>query len=33
LLEEIDRPALKDLPGEPYEHSEWRVRRVSVSVM
>ena len=30
LLEEIDRPALKDLPGEPYEHSEWRVRRVGV---
>ena len=30
LLEEIDRPALKDLPGEPYEYSEWRVRRVGV---
>src|SRR5208337_2473913 len=30
LLEEIDRPALKALPGEPYEYSEWRVRRVGV---
>jgi transposase len=30
LLEEVDRPALKDLPGEPYEYSEWRVRRVGV---
>jgi transposase len=30
LLEQIDRPALKDLPGEPYEYSEWRVRRVGV---
>ena len=30
LLEEIDRPALKALPDEPYEYSEWRVRRVGV---
>ena len=30
LLEEIDRPALKALPGEPYEYCEWRVRRVGV---
>src|SRR4029077_18922043 len=30
LLEQIDRPALKDLPAEPYEYSEWRVRRVGV---
>ena len=30
LLEEIDRPALKALPSEPYEYSEWRVRRVGV---
>src|SRR5271166_7096712 len=28
LLEEIDRPALKSLPGEPYVFSEWRVCRV-----
>src|ERR1700678_2756226 len=27
LLEEIDRPALKALPDEPYEYSEWGVRR------
>ena len=26
LLEEVDRPALKALPSEPYEYSEWRVR-------
>jgi len=24
LLEEIDRPALKPLPAEPYEYAEWR---------
>src|SRR6516164_3583853 len=24
LLEEVDRPALKALPGEPYEYSAWR---------
>ena len=31
LLEEIDRPALNALPDEPYEYSEWRVRRVGVN--
>jgi transposase len=30
LLEEVDRPALKALPGEPYEYAEWRVRRFGV---
>ena len=30
LLEEVDRPALKALPDEPYEYSEWRLRRVGV---
>ena len=25
LLEEIDRPALRALPDEPYEYSEWRL--------
>lgn len=30
LLEEVDRPALKPLPGEAYEFCEWRVRRVGV---
>ena len=30
ILEEVDRPALKALPSEPYEYSEWRVRRVGV---
>jgi transposase len=30
LLEDIDRPALKDLPIEPYEFSEWRTCRVGV---
>ena len=30
LLEEVDRPALKALPGEPYEYCEWRLRRVGV---
>lgn len=30
LLEEIDRPALKPLPAEPYAFSEWRVRRVGI---
>ncbi|MBM3564349.1 MAG: IS21 family transposase [Alphaproteobacteria bacterium] len=30
LLEEIDRPALKALPIEPYEFSEWRTCRVGV---
>jgi hypothetical protein len=30
LLEQIDRPALKSLPAEPYEFSEWRIRRVGI---
>ncbi len=30
LLEEVDRPALRALPDEPYEYSEWRLRRVGV---
>ena len=30
LLEEIDRPALKSLPAEPYVFSEWRVCRVGI---
>ena len=30
LLEEIDRPALKALPIEPYEYCEWRLRRVGI---
>src|SRR5271165_6011824 len=30
LLEEIDRPALRALPDEPYESSEWRLPRVGV---
>jgi len=30
LFEEIDCPALKPLPIEPYEYSEWRLRRVGV---
>ena len=30
LLEQIDRPALKPLPAEPYVFSEWRVRRVGI---
>jgi len=30
LLEELDRPALKPLPTEPYVFAEWRVRRVGV---
>jgi len=30
LLEEIDRPALKPLPAEPYVFSKWRVRRVGI---
>jgi hypothetical protein len=28
LFFELDRPALKPLPGEPYEYAERRVRRV-----
>jgi transposase len=30
LLEELDRPALKPLPSEPYAFAEWRVRRVGI---
>jgi len=30
LLEQIDRPALKPLPAEPYEFSEWRRCRVGI---
>src|SRR4249919_2000623 len=30
LLEELDRPAVKSLPAEPYEFSEWRSCRVGI---
>ncbi len=30
LLEEVDRPALRALPSEPYEYCEWRLRRVGI---
>ena len=30
LFEEIDRPALKALPGEPYVFAEWRLCRVGI---
>lgn len=30
LLEELDRPALKPLPVEPYVFAEWRLRRVGI---
>jgi transposase len=30
LLEEVDRPALKPLPAEPYVFAEWRARRVGI---
>src|SRR6202040_2387625 len=30
LLEEIDRPALKALPENPYVFAEWRICRVSI---
>ena len=30
LLETVDRPALKPLPGEPYVLAEWRIRRVGI---
>jgi hypothetical protein len=26
LFLELDRPAMKDLPAEPYQYAEWRVR-------
>ena len=30
LFEELDRPALKSLPAEPYVFAEWRIRRVGI---
>jgi transposase len=30
LLEELDQPALKPLPAEPYVFAEWRARRVGI---
>lgn len=30
LFLELDKPALKSLPAEPYEYAEWRVRRVGL---
>jgi transposase len=30
LLEELDRPHLKELPSQPYAFAEWRLRRVGV---
>jgi hypothetical protein len=30
LFEELDRPNLNSLPGQPYCFAEWRVRRVGV---
>jgi transposase len=30
LFLELDRPALKELPAEPYEYAQWRVRRVGL---
>ena len=30
LFLELDRPALKPLPAEPYEYAEWRLRRVGL---
>src|SRR5271154_4212537 len=30
LLEDLDRPALKPLPAEPYVFTEWRARRVGI---
>jgi transposase len=30
LLEDLDRPALKPLPAEPYVFAEWRARRVGL---
>jgi|RhiMethySRZTD1v2_1073278.scaffolds.fasta_scaffold39239_2 transposase len=30
LFDELDRPALGDLPAEPYVFAEWRVRRVGI---
>ena len=33
LLEELDRPYLKQLPSEPYAFAEWRLRRVGSITM
>ena len=33
LFEELDRPALKPLPAEPYVYTEWRVRRPGSTIM
>jgi len=30
LFEELDRPALKPLPAEPYVYTEWRIRRAGL---
>ena len=30
LFIELDRPALKELPAEPYQYAEWRARRVGL---
>ena len=30
LFEELDRPALKPLPAEPYVYAEWRIRRAGL---
>lgn len=30
LFEELDRPALADLPAEPFVYAEWRIRRVAL---
>jgi len=30
LFLELDRPALKELPAEPYQYAEWRMRRVGL---
>src|ERR1700704_5264030 len=30
LFRELDRPALKELPAEPYQYAEWRARRVGL---
>ncbi len=30
LFEELDRPALKSLPAEPYQYAEWKQRRAGL---
>jgi hypothetical protein len=30
LFEDLDRPALKPLPTEPYVYAEWRIRRAGL---